>query len=373
MDIHFLGGLIVKVVITLLIFGFVLITAAQACTGIILKTADDTTIYARTMEFGPEVVQWSLIYVPDAIAYTGSTPWGVPGAKWHTLHGYVGASPFGQSLVADGVNDTGLAVGLFYFSGYADYEKPTKDEAAKTIASHELATWLLGNCASVAEVKQKIGQIKVAAVPINALGMSYVVPAHWLVADSTGAAIVIEYIGGKLMLHDNPLGVIANSPDFDWHLTNLRNYLNLSAQDVLTAKLGEITIDQLAHGSGMLGLPGDFTSPSRFVRAAYLKSALVPAKNGEDGIKQAFHLLDQFDIPYGVSRGVGVDGKPSYEVTDWTSAINLKTRTYYIHSAGTRAIHMIDLPLISVEITDIVTIPMPTEEVFTNITPKYYK
>lgn len=362
-----------KAVSTFLISGFIVITAAQACTGIVLKAEDSSVIYARTMEFGPEMNQWSLIYVPDGIAYTGSTPWGTPGAKWVTQHGFVGANPLGMPLVVDGVNDSGLAVGLFYFAGFADYEKPTKSGAAKTIACHELATYLLSTCTTVAEVKQKIGQIRVAAVPVQAFGISYVLPCHWLVADSTGAALVIEYTGGTLHLHDDPLGVITNNPDFDWHMTNIRNYLNLSPQDVNSTKLGDVTVTLLAHGTGMLGLPGDFTSPSRFVRAAYLKSALPPAKTGQEGVKQAFHLLNQFDIPYGASRGIGAAGEPAYEQTDWTSAIDLKSRTYCIHTAGNRTVHEVNLPLISVEITEIVKIPMPGEEVYTDITPKYYK
>jgi choloylglycine hydrolase len=362
----------VKVSLTIL-FICIAITAAQACTGIVLKAEDGSIVYARTMEFGPEISQWNIIYVPDAIAYTGSTPWGVPGNKWHTQYGFVGTSPFGAPYVADGINNSGLAVGMFYFSGYADYEKPAKSEAGKTIASHELVTWLLSNCASVAEVKQKLTEIKVAAVPIDAFGFSYVLPGHWIAVDNTGAAVVIEYTGGTLHLHDDPLGVITNNPDFDWHMANLCNYLNLSPQDVESTKLGDITVLKLAHGTGMLGLPGDFTSPSRFIRAAYLKSALPPAKNGQAGVLQAFHLLNQFDIPYGVSRGIGVKGEPAYEQTDWTSAIDLKSRTFYIHTAETRCIHMVDLPRISVEITDIVTIPMMAGEVFTDNTPKYYK
>ncbi|PYJ17723.1 MAG: hypothetical protein DME96_05080, partial [Verrucomicrobia bacterium] len=120
-----------------------------------------------------------------------------------------------------------------------------------------------------AEVKANIGNIVVPAVVFG--GWGFAPEAHYIVHDASGKSIVIEYVGGKLNVHDNPLGVLTNSPAFDWHMTNLRNYVNFSMTNVPPVKLGSIKLLPFGQGSGMLGLPGDFTPPSRFVRAVASK------------------------------------------------------------------------------------------------------
>jgi choloylglycine hydrolase len=127
-------------------------------------------------------------------------------------------------------------------------------------------------------------------------------PFHWVVYDKSGKSLVIEPVGGKLVLHDNPLGVLTNSPTFDWHMTNLRNYIALDPLGASPVKIDNTTFQSFDMGDGMLGLPGDFTPPSRFVRAAVFASTATPAKDATQGIFSGFHLLNNFDIPVGAVR-----------------------------------------------------------------------
>jgi choloylglycine hydrolase len=342
---------------------------AAACTGITLQAEDGSTVFARTMELGGGLIEWGLVVVPRGTSYEGTTPWGKPGAKWTAKYAFTGANPSGLPAVADGVNEAGLAAGTFMFANYAEYQKVNEGDAGKTLAPFELATWILSNFATVAEVKEGLSRVKVAAVPVDAPGWGGATPFHWIVVDESGAAAVVEYVRGELTVHDDPLGVITNAPTFDWQLTNLNNYVNLGPQDTPPTKLGNVLLAALGHGSGMRGLPGDFTPPSRFVRAAFLKSSVLPAKTADEAVVQAFHVLNQFDIPLGTVRGAGPAGQPIYEQTDWTSAADLKNRRYYIHTVDTRRIHMVDLMRAPRDGAAYINIPLPAEEVFEDLTP----
>src|SRR5207249_1592492 len=168
-------------------------------------------------------------------------------------------------------------------AGYLPY---TAADAGKTIAQWEVGSWILENFASVEEVKANIGDIVVPAVVFG--GWGFAPEAHYIVHDATGKSIVIEYVRGKLKVYDNPLGVITNSPSFDWHMTNLRNYVNFSMTNVPPVQLGSIKLLPFGQGSGMLGMPGDFTPPSRFVRAVACSQPVFKPKPGAESDLEAF-------------------------------------------------------------------------------------
>ena len=118
---------------------------------------------------------------------------------------------------------------------------------------------------------------------------------HWRLADQSGRAVAIEYLEGELHVIENPLGVITNSPNFTWHLTNLTNYVNMSPYAWPAVEIENLTLKPSSLGSGMNGLPGDFTSPSRFVRAVAFQETAAPSAKADDGVKTAFHILNLFD------------------------------------------------------------------------------
>src|SRR5262245_55150190 len=275
------------------------VQSARGCTGIRLTAADGTVVHARTLEFAIDLESMVLV-VPRGYARTGTTPDGKEGLKWKAKYACVGANGAGLPILFDGVNEQGLAAGLFYFPGTAGYMPYVAADAEKTIAQWEVGSWILENFATVDEVKANIGKIVVPSVVFKDWG--FAPEAHFVVHDAAGKSIVLEYVGGKLNIHDNPLGVMTNSPTFDWHMTNLRNYVNFSMTNRPPVELRGVTLQPFGQGTGMLGLPGDFTPPSRFVRAVAFSQSVLPSKAGGEAVLQAFHILNGFDIPKGSAR-----------------------------------------------------------------------
>jgi choloylglycine hydrolase len=220
----------------------------------------------------------------------------------------------------------------------------------------------------VDDVRRSIASIVVADVTFKAWG--FTPPVHYVVHDASGKSIVIEYVGGKLQVHDNPLGVMSNSPTFDWHITNLRNYVNLSVTNAAPIKLGPVKLAPLGMGSGMLGVPGDFTPPSRFVRASIYSAAVLPSGTGNEAVQQAFHILNQFDIPKGVARDHEKDehGNIIADYTIWTSANDLKTRRFFIRTYDNSQIRSIDLMTQDLNAKQIATYPIKGKESFVPLT-----
>jgi choloylglycine hydrolase len=316
-----------------------LVAAAQACTGIRLIAKDGGVIAARTLEFGLDLHS-DVLVVPAGTALTGTLPDGGKGISYTTKYGFLGANAEGLPAIVDGLNDQGLYVGLFYFPDYASYPDATKDNASRAMAPYEYADWILGNFATIDEVKANFD--KVALVPVVIAAIKEVPPVHFVVYDRTGKSVVIEPLNKTLKIYDNPLGVMTNSPTYDWHMTNLRNYVNLTATDVPPVGLGGLTLAQFGEGSGLRGLPGDFTPPSRFVRAVAFSQSALPSDTAAQAVLQAFHILNNFDIPYGAVRDVE-GGQMHAESTTWTSASDLKNLRWYFKTYGDQSIHSVDL------------------------------
>jgi choloylglycine hydrolase len=316
-----------------------LVPAAQACTGIRLVAKDGGVVAARTLEFGFDLHSQVLV-VPAGTALTGSLPGGGKGISYTTKYGFVGANAEGLTAIVDGINDQGLYVGLFYFPGYASYAEATKDNAPRAMAPHEYANWLLGNFATVEDVKANFDKVVLTPVVVEAIEQA--APVHFVVHDRTGKSVVIEPLNKTLKIYDNPLGVMTNSPTFDWHMTNLRNYVNLTATNVPPIDLGGIKLAQFGQGSGLRGLPGDFTPPSRFVRAVAFSQSAIPSDTADHAVMQAFHILNNFDIPLGAVRETD-NGQVHAEATTWTSASDLKNLRWSFKTYDDQTIHSVDV------------------------------
>ena len=267
----------------------------------------------------------------------------------------------------DGLNEKGLAVAIFYFPGYAKYQEVKEEDVGKAIAPWELPVYLLGSCANVEEAVQAVRDVRVGEVVQKEMG--YVPPCHYIVNDASGRCVVLEYVGGELKIHDNPLGVITNSPSFDWHVTNLRNYVNLTVNNVPPVDIAGIDLHGFGQGSGMLGLPGDFTPPSRFIRAVAFSQSALPVATAHEGVLQAFHILNQFDIPKGAARGMD-NGKEIADYTLWTSVSDLKTLRYHFRTFDNSRIRMVDLNKMNLDAKEIKTISMAGQEVIEDLSGK---
>jgi choloylglycine hydrolase len=340
----------------------------NACTGIRLKAADGTVVFARTLEFGVDL-ESEVLVVPRGYSRTGTTPDGKDGVKWTAKYASVGANAEGLPILIDGVNEKGLAVGLFYFPTAAGYMRYSPAKAAKTIAPWEVGSWILENFATVDEVRKNVAGVVVPDVVLKKMG--FVPPVHYAIHDASGKSVVIEYVEGKLHIYDNPLGVLTNSPGFDWQTTNLRNYVNFSLVNVPPVHLGSVTLVGFGQGTGMLGLPGDITPPARFVRAVAYTNSVFPSKTGDEAVLQAFHILNNFDIPKGSVRDDQKDqyGNVVADFTLWTSASDLKARRYYFRTYEDSQIRSIDLMKMPIDAKDITKFSMKGGEVIKSMSP----
>ncbi len=318
-------------------------TPGIACTGISLKAGDGAAIRGRTLEFGFPM-QSKVIVVPAGQEMSGTLPDGGKGLIYKSRYAIVGANALGLPVILDGINDQGLSVGLFYFPNYAKYADVTPENASHALAPQEFGIWALANFATVDEVREAVKDIVLVPTPAPGLGspQGAVAGAHFFLQDRSGKSLVVEPVDGTLKVHDAPLGVMTNAPTYDWHMTNLVNYINLSVKDVDKVKVGPVTVNAFGSGAGLLGLPGDFTPPSRFVRAVVYSQSAAPNATADDAVLSAFHILNQFDIPKGAVVNSAI-GEPVDEITEWTSVADLKNLRWYFRSYDDQSIHMVDL------------------------------
>ncbi len=354
----------VSALIAIMILSSVSPRVAPACTGITIRPEDGSIIFGRTLEFAVDLKS-NIIVVPRDKEYVGGTPSGKPGLRWTTKYGVVGVSAFNLPITLDGLNEQGLAVGLFYFPGFAKYQEIRPEDIKQALAPWELGVYLLGTCADVPEAIAAAKNVRVGAVVQPDMGI--VPPAHFIVSDAHGNCVVLEHIDGELKIYTNPLGVMSNSPGFEWHMTNLSNYVNTRVNNVPSIDVGGEEIKAFGQGSGMLGLPGDFTPPSRFVRAVAFSKSALPVDTSREGVLQAFHILNQFDIPKGAARGIE-DGHMAADYTLWTSVSDLTNRRYYYRTFENSRIRMVDLKAVDFKGKDIRTISMQGGEQIEDVT-----
>lgn len=248
----------------------------------------------------------------------------------------------GEGLVLDGMNEHGLCVNGFYHPGFAEYQVYDPAKAAQSIGPGDLIPYLLSTCTTVEEAKAALAKVRVTPVVAPSIGIAP--PGHWIVTEPSGKAIVVEYLKGELVVFDAPLGVITNAPNYDWHITNLRNYLNLSPVALPSKRIEEMDFAPLGGGSGMIGLPGDNTPPSRFVRAVAATQTARPTSTGQETIYELFRILDNFNLPLGAAEGEGeAKSNDMRSSTIWTTAWNTKSKTLFYHTQHNRRVRKVDL------------------------------
>ncbi len=240
----------------------------------------------------------------------------------------------GYPLYFDAVNEKGLAMAGLNFVGYAHYEKPAAHR--HNIASFELIPWLLAQCASVAEAREALERLCITDTPFSPdLPPSRL---HWMVADSRDA-ITVEAVKEGLRIYDNPVGVLTNNPPFDEQLFHLNNYMGLSPHTPENRFSPSLELKAYSHGMGALGLPGDLSSQSRFVRAAFTRLNARSGASEDESVSQFFHILGAVNQP----RGCSAMGQDAYEITIYTSCCNADKGIYYYtsyHNHQITAVHL---------------------------------
>lgn len=321
-----------------LAMAFQTLQEANACTGITLTAKDSARIVARTIEWGGSELNSQYVIVPRGYVQHSYVPgYTLDGMKMVARYGYVGLSVEQKDFVVEGLNEAGLSAGLFYFPGYGQYEAYNEAQKQQSVTDLQLVSWILGSCADVEQVKEAVAKAHVIAIDPRASTV------HWRFADASGRQIVLEIIGGKPCFYENKLGVLTNSPGFEWQMTNLNNYVNLYAGTAEAKKMGDVQIASFGAGSGFLGIPGDVTPPSRFVRAAFYQTTAPMQDGAEDAVRQGFQILNNFDIPIGVEFADGKIPADIPSATQWTTATDLTNRVIYYRTMYNSAIRRIDL------------------------------
>lgn len=314
----------------------------MACTGITLKAKDGAVVFGRTMEWGSFDLNSRLVIVPRGYKFTSLLDDHKPGLTWIGKYGVAGIDAVGKDVVVDGMNEKGLQVGLFYHPGTSQYQKLDVAKTGESIAPTDVGTYLLTSCASVEDAREALKKVRVVPVVEPALGI--VADVHFIITEPSGKAIVVEYLRGELTIFDAPLGILTNSPSYDWHETNLRNYVNLSAVAIPDKKIADLNFKPLGGGSGMIGLPGDNTPPSRFVRAVAFTQTARPTASGQETIYELFRILDNFNLPLGSAEGTGeAKTQGMRSSTLWTTAYDTKNKVLYYHTQHNRRVRKVDL------------------------------
>ena len=236
-------------------------------------------------------------------------------------------------LYYEATNECGLSVAGLNFPGNAVYY--TAIEHKNNVAPFELIPWLLSQCDSVPQAKEKLKTSSICNVPFSK--EFHLSPLHWLVSDKE-YSLVIEQTKTGLHVYDNPVDVLTNNPPFPYHQYNLQNYMQLQPKDPLNCWQLNVNESPYSRGMGAIGLPGDYSSASRFVKAAFV---LFNSKTKHDEVacvNQFFHILDSVAMPKGC---VDVNGKP--EITVYSCCCNTSKGLYYYKTYGNSQISCVNM------------------------------
>jgi choloylglycine hydrolase len=337
------------------------------CTDFLLLAKDGSCVAGRSMEFGRDLHTQIFVRGSGVSHVLAGVEVGEQ-ASYRPVYGYVGTSSFGLPFVTDGINVKGLSAGALWLPG-SKYQTKSESPATQNVLMAFFVDWLLGHCATVADVKAAFANDAVRVVGDGFLAKMG--PLHFPVHDASGASLVIEFVDGEARLHDNPVRVLTNLPTFPWQVANLGLYAHLTPWDVDSVTLGALKLAAPGsasgnpgipgHGSGLAGIPGNCQPASRFVRTAYMKEFALTADTADDAVVQAFHLLNGVDIVKGAARSKGILGATEYDVTQWVVVKDLANLRLFVRMYGSPLAYSVDLKTIDFPATSFRQIPVPSE------------
>lgn len=245
----------------------------------------------------------------------------------------------GYPLYFEATNEKGLSMAGLNFPENAVYFE--KKEEKKNIAPFEFIPFVLGKCKSTKEAEGLIKEINLVNENFSEeLPLS---PLHWMISDKD-KSIVVESVSEGLKIYDNPFEVLTNNPPFDYHKTNIKNYMGLSVGGVQNKLCPEIPLKNYSLGMGAMGLPGDFSSASRFIRAVFVKEKSVANPNEKAGVNQFFHILDSVSMPRGCVAANG-----NFEYTRYSSCCNADTGVYYYKTYDDFEVRSVDMKKVDLD------------------------
>ena len=256
-------------------------------------------------------------------------------------------------LYYDAVNEKGLGMaGLNFVGNAACWDK---EEEKDNIAQFELIPWILGQCATVKEARRLVERMNLLNVPFSdKLPLSQL---HWMIADRE-ECITVEAVNEGILIYDNPVGVLTNNPPFDKQLFALNNYMYLSAKSPENTFAAGLELQRYSRGMGAIGLPGDLSSQSRFVRVAFTKMNSLSGDGEKESVSQFFHILGSVDQQRGCCELD--DGK--YEITLYTSCCNTDKGIYYYTTYDNHQITAVDMHKENLDGDKLIRYPIIKEE-----------
>ncbi|ODA67389.1 Penicillin acylase precursor [Methyloligella halotolerans] len=323
------------------------------CTSLNYQDATGRSYFGRTLEMTVDL-PYQTVYFPAGWSFTSEME-GHPALTYEGKHGFLAvtmpdrvpstASPIGlpDLKAVEGLNDQGLTFSLLSYPSAGGPQQAVEVTRAVLSAS-DLGSWALAQFATVAEVKSALAEQPVMLQALAILG-GIESPFHYVVHDATGASIVIEFNRGQMSVHDNPVGVMTNGPEFTWHLTNLDNYTFLSNVDQSAATFGGYQAAQPDSGIATAGLPASNTSVGRFVRAVYYAQFAEKVSDPDQAVQTLAHVMNNFDRPRGITidypqKGggqlevAGLDGGSgeayATEFTCWTNLSDLDRKLFFL-------------------------------------------
>ncbi len=256
-------------------------------------------------------------------------------------------------LYYEATNEAGLSMAGLNFPGNADY-KPLA-EGMDNVSPFEFIPWIISQCATITQAKDKLASLNLAAFPFS--GELPLAPLHWIISGREGS-ITVESVKEGLRVYDNPVGVLTNNPPFDYHLANLANYMNLSPEAAKNRFSDQIHLEAYSRGMGAMGLPGDLSSASRFVKASFTKLNSRCGTSEAESVSQFFHILGSVEQQRGCVRM----GEGKYEVTIYSSCCNVDRGIYYYTTYDNRQITAVDMHRADLEGSKLLTYPMIREQ-----------
>lgn len=259
-------------------------------------------------------------------------------------------------LYYDAMNEKGLCMAGLNFVGNAKYSHELNKEK-DNIAQFEFIPWILSQCASVSEARKKIERMNLLDTPFNE--MLPVAQLHWIIADAN-QSITIEAIAEGIKVYDNPVGVLTNNPPFEKQMFNLNNYQYLSSKNPKNTFSNQLDLKAYSRGMGGIGLPGDLSSQSRFVRVAFVKMNSISKDSEEESVSQFFHILNAVDQ----QRGCCEVDEGKYEITIYTSCCNASKGIYYYTTYNHHQITAVDMHKEDLDGNHLICYPMLVNEDF---------
>jgi choloylglycine hydrolase len=325
--------------VLLILLGFIC-NPSFSCTDFRLIAKDGTILITRSMEFA-EDLKSNIRSAPRGKNFNNTAPDGKPAMSWKSKYGYVYADGLEVAMAADGLNEKGLSFEFLYLPGETKYQTVPAEKNDQAIPYFHFGDWILGNFATLEEVRSALATVYIYEQKIANLG-NIILPLHAAIYDATGKGIVVEFVDGKMNIYDNKVGTLTNSPTYEWHLVNLRNYINLSPYNPKPVSLNSLTFIATGQGSGMIGLPGDTSPPSRFIKTSVLCATVTPANDALEVLNLGQHIINTVDIPRGFVRAKQ-NGTDLVETTQWVVFKDLTHKKLYYRTYDNLTIRSIAL------------------------------